>query len=325
MPLRNMVCLFLCLLLTANVEGEAGRRRTKRPTSKRERGLVHQDRKGLKSCDLIMTVFSRWQTLGDRLTHYQHLPEASSILVIVNNQNVTLAHLPRADAYAVNVVYKFMETNSMNNRFFPWPELKNDCILIVDDDVDADLAAMSTAIHVWKKSENRDRLVGFSECGRNHFRSSASGNYTYCARNCWPGGFAASMVLPGCGIVFHKQVLMWYSFATPQSARDLVDQTMNGDDILLNFVAANHTGTCPIALESGTVRFITKLSSSGLSARTTHYTDKSRIINELVSIFGRIPLSYNVRLYGSMTDVGRLSVCYASAPRDLQSNLRCSH
>jgi hypothetical protein len=94
-----------------------------------------------------MTVFSRWQTLGDRLTHYQYLPEASSILVIVNNQNVTLAHLPRADAYAVNVVYKFMETNSMNNRFFPWPELKYDCILIVDDDVDADLAAMSEAIH----------------------------------------------------------------------------------------------------------------------------------------------------------------------------------
>lgn len=305
--LRGFMYFTLCIVIACGSIDWAVRLLVQRhalnwlPAQSRSSGGQSVRASHAQECVLVLTVFSRWKTLGDRLAHYQNLPEASSILVIANDPGLTPAHLPDPDFFSVPVTYKFMQKNSMNNRLFPWPELVNECIVLLDDDNDANLAHLSRAIRLWR-TKHRERLVGFSTCGRNHVHDDESGKYTYCTNGDHAAGFAASMVLPACGMVFHRKFLELYTFATPQLARDIVDETMNGDDILLNFVASNHTGKCPVLLKGSKDGFVSDLSASGLWSRSQHFKDRSAILDRLVPIFGKMPLSYATG-FMNLTDV----------------------
>jgi hypothetical protein len=79
-------------------------------------------------CTMILTVYNRVESLIDRLTYYDKFDQLGQILVIWNN----LEKDPEQSVYSnlsIPVEVLPMRKNSMNNRFYPWPQIRYSCIV----------------------------------------------------------------------------------------------------------------------------------------------------------------------------------------------------
>ncbi|KAF8566097.1 hypothetical protein P879_09729 [Paragonimus westermani] len=81
------------------------------------------------------------------------------------------------------------------------------------------------------------------------------------------------------------------------SARQMVDEYMNCEDIALNFLIAHITRKPPI--KTTTRSSFTCAKCKGLSNRAQHYHQRDDCINRLISIYGYNPLmKTNIRSEG---------------------------
>lgn len=83
-------------------------------------------------CTLILTVYDRYRTINERLEFYQHFEELKAIVIIWNNLEVEIPE--DTQEFKIPVYFLKQTKNSLNNRFFPYPEIKTDCIVNMDDD-----------------------------------------------------------------------------------------------------------------------------------------------------------------------------------------------
>ena len=102
---------------------------------------------------------------------------------------------------------------------------------------------MIQAVHIWRN--NSDRLVGYRNTARKHILLE-NGKYIY-GRSFEYEELGNSMVLPS-GMIYHRDFLRLYMEDSIRRSREIVDESMNCDDILFNFVAANYTKKPPILL-----------------------------------------------------------------------------
>ncbi|CAF3821321.1 unnamed protein product [Rotaria sordida] len=75
-----------------------------------------------------------------------------------------------------------MKNNSLNNRFYPYKEIRTDCIINMDDDWDMPYSHMAFAIDTWR-GHFFNNLVGFSHQGRNHIQVNINGTRQYVYSN----------------------------------------------------------------------------------------------------------------------------------------------
>lgn len=63
---------------------------------------------------------------------------------------------------------------------------------------------------------------------------------------------------------------------------------MNCDDILFNFMVANHTQSAPVILDN----WARPYNMGGLWSDPAHFQERSDCMNRFVEIFGYMPLKY---------------------------------
>lgn len=87
------------------------------------------------TCTLLLNVFSRPATVRDTLAHYARSSSLDHIVVIwaspipLDSQKRLVPDF----AGAIPVSFVFPPNSSLNYRFYPWPEIRNECVMHMDD------------------------------------------------------------------------------------------------------------------------------------------------------------------------------------------------
>lgn len=244
-------------------------------------------------CTMVLTVYSRVENFLPRIRYYSQSKSLSRIVVVWNNVDISPPDIPANLMDKVRLLR--MEKNSLNNRFFPWPDIETDCVVNMDDDWELDLEKLDFVIRSWK-GHGWKFLVGFSHLGRNHVQLN-NGTYYYSSTDLQmsahpPPKPFSSMVLPS-GMVYHREYLHMYTFELPEVARRIVDEIMNCDDLLFNFMVANATHKGPVLIFDAEEYPKQK----GLWHRGSHFAQRSECLRNFTALFGEMPLRYSLNRF----------------------------
>lgn len=88
--------------------------------------------KAFDKCTILLNVYDRVHTFLERVEHYHMLPGLDSILILWNHQSLEPPHLTYS-GYKVPVKVIRTNVNSLNSRFYPWPEIQTSCVIQMDD------------------------------------------------------------------------------------------------------------------------------------------------------------------------------------------------
>ena len=252
-----------------------------------------------RQCTIMLTVYDRHATLWPRLVHLHKLMCAKRIVVIWNAVTVPLPNNIEEwqRNLSVPLHIELQERNSMNNRFKPLAVIDTDCIVNMDDDWDMPHDIVMFATRLWHSSF-QNNVVGVWKLARLHgvaTNSIGQGDhreYLYLTNRTMP----QSIVLP-TGMVYHRKYLDLYTNELPAAARKLVDDMVNCDDILFNFLLANATGEPPVFVDTRgyDIHVLKSLGKeAGLWKRQKHFEDRHKCLNLFTRMFGdnNMPLRY---------------------------------
>ena len=265
----------------------------------------------MQHCTLVMTVYSRVRGLVARLRYYHSLSCIAGIVVIWNNpENAPPAIRPTDFMVPVNIIRE--SVNSMNNRLKPRKEIKTDCVIYVDDDVNMARNVLNYAARLWARPGSRDALVGLRRQGRLHAASGEEQQqqqqqqqqqkqpkhqgWVYVKNTTAP----VSIVLSPW--VFHRKYLALYTQTLPRAARQLVDTTTNCEDLLFNFLVAQKSKRAPILVDGqGASKRIHRLkryaAGDNLSDRMDHFKTRDMCLDMFSEMLGGMPLKYTRTMY----------------------------
>lgn len=246
-------------------------------------------------CTLITQVHDKLDSLHERISYYQNITGVDSVVVVVN-EPATQTNL-LLNSYMVPVHVVRPETNSRNNRFYPWPEIQTDCVVSIDGDLEVDHEHVLYAIRLWK-GHFWDNLVGFLHQARNHML--VDGEFYYCPEPIYPEDLTKkkipffSIMLPSV-VVFHRRWMHEYTFNLPRALLDKVDADGVGEDILFNIMIANSTGQGPVVVDAPARPFV-KHCGDQLS-KTECFVKQTEFLQAAVAAFGHMPLRYTTSLF----------------------------
>eukprot|EP00040_Diaphanoeca_grandis_P025841 m.143803 g.143803 ORF g.143803 m.143803 type:complete len:639 (+) comp30336_c0_seq1:81-1997(+) len=248
------------------------------------------------SCTMILTVYDRYKDIEDRLKWYHTMLYLKSIYVVWNKIDTDIPIIDPSK-YRIPIHFAKQKVNSMNNRFRPSELITTECIVNMDDDWNMPHTLLNYVIRLWHHSF-RNQVVGIRKNARTHGINMSSngggggdvdGKWIYMKNASAP----MSIVLPS-GMVYHRKYLDMYTFSIPQQARDLVDDITNCDDLLFNFMVANHSGTAPVFVRTSGISkvHVIKSGRSGLFTRGKHYVDRDSCLTQMAAMFGGMKLRY---------------------------------
>lgn len=94
-------------------------------------------------CTLVVNVFSRPTTVPDSLRHYDKTKSITAIVLLwAGPAQVDEAEL-KAAAGDTPLSLVFPPSTSLNWRFYPWPEIRTECVISMDDGASLALALSS--------------------------------------------------------------------------------------------------------------------------------------------------------------------------------------
>ncbi|KAJ9178019.1 hypothetical protein P3X46_009939 [Hevea brasiliensis] len=252
----------------------------------------------------------------------------SSVLVLWGNPSTssqTLAHLAHNLSLSsfgpATISLVRQPSSSLNDRFLPRSSIGTQAVLICDDDVEVDPKSFDFAFRIWRS--NPDNLIGFFV--RSHDLDLSARKWIYTVH---PDKY--SIVLTKF-MILKSQYLFEYSCkggSNMSEMRKIVDQMQNCEDILMNFVVADHANKGPILVgaervrdwgdarnddnDDGKLRLKDEEGKSvravGLSSRRAeHRRRRGECIREFHKLLGRMPLRYS---YGKvLNSVGEQGLC----------------
>lgn len=254
---------------------------------------------------IVVQTFNRTDVLLKLLNHYQAAPHVQRIIVVWNNigQEPPRALWEALGPHPVQVVFKEQIANRMRNRLQAFAEIDTDVVLMLDDDTLVSFPDVGFAFSVWKQTP--EQIVGFVP--RTHV-SGPGGVYTYGSFEMQNpelgGGGRYSMVLIGAAF-FRRRYLQLFQ-EQPAAVHELVDQTQNCDDVVMNFIvaldlkrrAADGAPCRPSGVFVKPVDFrnLEKEASSGYQGmwhRAEHLLQRSYCLNTLAKIYGSMPLCFS--------------------------------
>ena len=197
----------------------------------------------------------------------------------VNNKNKKVPL--RWPDIGVEIVVIKTQKNSLNNRFYPYPEIETDAVLHLDDDVHLRQDEILFAFRIWR--EEPESIIGFP--GRFHGIDPLNSNkWNYNSNyTC-----ELSMILTGAAFV-HKHYMNLYHFYMHEDIRNLVDEYVNCEDIALNYLVSHITRKPPIKVTSRWT-FRCPNCPSALSSDDSHFEERHKCMNVFTEIYGYNPL-----------------------------------
>ncbi|KAK2144202.1 hypothetical protein LSH36_777g02081 [Paralvinella palmiformis] len=188
----------------------------------------------------------------------------------------------------INVVYKFID--SVQERFTVYPEIDTDAVLSLDEDSYLLTDEVDFAFHVWQHFPSQ--LIGY--IARSHYYDDGRGQWRYSSK--WTNDY--SMVLT-VSAFYHKYYgYLYYHWLSP-ATQQLIGQSENCEDILMNFLISHVTKLPPIKLTQrryqqdsmpGSSQELTPSAFSSRWLNIDHFTRRQRCLNVFVEEFGYMPL-----------------------------------
>ncbi|NWX93411.1 EXT1C protein, partial [Nothoprocta pentlandii] len=125
----------------------------------------------------------------------------------------------------------------LSERFLPFPEIRTDAVLSLDEDTSLSTSEVDFAFVVWRSFP--ERIVGFP--ARSHFWDAARQRWGCTAA----GANELSMVLTAAA-VYHRYYHSLFTHYLPPALRELVDRLATCEDVLMNLLVATVTKLPPI-------------------------------------------------------------------------------
>ena len=167
----------------------------------------------------------------------------------------------------------YPEKNSLNNRFYNYPEIKTDCIVSIDDDYTPTKESLYCMFEKWNKSKNT--LVG---CVPRYFDADTTPSiYTGDAAH-FKSKIPYNFLLTGYAM-FHKKYLDLYW--ENSAATDLVDINTNGEDIYFNFMHYKHCQEKRVYVHHDKKVKTWKMDPKGISSQSGHLKKRIQMFNLL--------------------------------------------
>ncbi|GJN89149.1 hypothetical protein Rhopal_002123-T1 [Rhodotorula paludigena] len=206
---------------------------------------------------LVIASYKRDENLPPLLGHLTTSPPASLRHILIVWQNVdrdvpdflNATALEQYSTSGVAVSVRKSERNSMNERFRPsldWnEEIYTRAVMIMDDDVVLRRDVLEWGYQEFVNANERGgpgRLVGFM--ARDFDEKDGEVKYVVRPTKTY------SMVLSN-SVWLKKEWLekYWEDTTEMRTLRDYVDEVFNCDDILINYVVSNLTGSAPLLLQ----------------------------------------------------------------------------
>ncbi|XP_076083727.1 exostosin-1b-like [Mytilus galloprovincialis] len=186
----------------------------------------------------------------------------------------------------VPVLVKTRNIKSISDRFQAFPDVQTDAVFSLDEDALITTDEIDFAFGVWR--EFPDRIVGYP--AREHFYDTTKKRWSYTSTY----SNEYSMILTGAA-VYHRYYNYLYTNSLSTVFTQIVDQSQNCEDILMNFLVSHVTKQPPIKV---THRKIYKESMLGSSGRTRtsfsldqqHFSQRQACLAHFVQLFGYMPL-----------------------------------
>lgn len=218
------------------------------------------------------------------------LQTLAEIVIVWNSPsgNATLEPPPELDSFnsSVPIRYRLMNSNSLNSRFLPDPLLTTRAVLSLNDDVLAPCTALDNMFVEWQ--HHTDRIVGFFP-RLLHVKPTA---YTLPLS----AGQPYNLILTNGAFLDATRAFELYWHQNNTAARDIVDEMLNCEDILMNLVWANAAGLG----QKSSVLFSTphcfveggRLSSgTGISLKPGHLESRKRCAERFEALQMEMPPS----------------------------------
>ncbi|CAM9291604.1 unnamed protein product [Choristocarpus tenellus] len=265
------------------------------------------------SFTVALNTFQRPEYLKLAIEHYATCDGVDSVRVVWSEQ--TPPPDPRSAPHLFNhrrpVLFHTHGNTSLNNRFYPLPDLKTEAVFVVDDDVDVPCPHLCAAYQTWER--HRDALVGFYPRSHVHYtgegvhKDSGDWEYLYFWRVLFKRNY--SMVLTKAAFL-HAKYLNLYSGVDDvngggngdfdvvrfnvgmamQEARAYVDSNRNCEDIAMQMVVTAASGLPPVTTfaplhDHGLLSGISTGEGSGKWWRAPHAVKRSKCLADLNEIF----------------------------------------
>ncbi|AED90753.1 Glucosamine inositolphosphorylceramide transferase 1 [Arabidopsis thaliana] len=227
-----------------------------------------------------MTYDARLWNLKMYVKRYSRCPSVKEIVVIWNKGPPP--DLSELDS-AVPVRIRVQKQNSLNNRFEIDPLIKTRAVLELDDDIMMPCDDIEKGFRVWR--EHPERLVGF-------YPRFVDQTMTYSAEKFARSHKGYNMILTGAAFMDVRFAFDMYQSDKAKLGRVFVDEQFNCEDILLNFLYANASGSGK-AVEYVRPSLVTidtsKFSGVAISGNTNqHYRKRSKCLRRFSDLYGSL-------------------------------------
>lgn len=230
---------------------------------------------------VTMTYEARLWNLKLFIKHYSRCASVREIVVIWNKGKPPS---PEDFDSAVPVRVRAEEHNSLNNRFRVDPAIKTRAVLELDDDIMMTCGDVEMGFKAWR--QHPERLVGFYprllEGKPPKYRDERHARQ----RN----GYNA--ILTGAAFMDGEAAFRRYWSEAAAQGRRIVEESFNCEDVLMNFLYANASGS------ARTVEYVhpawaidtSKFSAAAISRNTqAHYDVRTGCLSKFSAIYGPLP------------------------------------
>lgn len=240
-----------------------------------------------------LLILSYRRSLDGRMQVFKNMPFLRKILIIKNSQFPTINDTNKSENLGVPMEIIYSSTNSMNNRYLPYDEIKTDAVLSLDDDFNyLNQEIILGTYFIWR--DHPDTIVGLIE--RSHEHSNGKWRYVTNARP----RQKYSLVLAGAMFI-HKKYYTTYTYAMNPNIRYLVDTNMNCDDLAINFKVAAMCHQPPwLVVHTNFPKVIFGMQDKGaLNLRKNHYKIRENCINSFIKVcfFNSIEFIIKIFIY----------------------------
>lgn len=233
---------------------------------------------------MVINTFDRDANLKNILTHYMECGNIIQDIHVTWNEptrNIPdwLKQLEKTSG--VVLVDRNNGTN-LTNRFRP-RKFASDAIFSQDDDLYYSCDILRAAHNIWVA--NQEALVGFAP---RWMRNGAEDSETHDWKHAWDT-HSSNIVMVTKGGFLHKK---WYNvFFDPawQAQRDMIDDNLTGEDIMMGMLVSSRTKRPPIPLLVRKNHVVTL--PEGIRTLTTHgniaekFRIRGRVANTLNKVF----------------------------------------
>jgi hypothetical protein len=190
-------------------------------------------------CTLMsMSYAPRASLLRGFVEHYSQCKgSVGEILIVWNGDGVeAIADLASSDrSNGPTVRIRVEHEPSMNNRYKPDPKIAYRGVLSLDDDLRIPCQSIDKAFAAWK--QNKSHLVGWFPRLIESFEHGSSGVYHGEPEAIEQGRY--NLILSGAAFLDSRRYFGMYWAQELEPLREIVNEKLNCDDILMNFVVAH--------------------------------------------------------------------------------------